>query len=295
MRWGAIYSGLLHLAIVLLALGVLPHVTPPMSEIPPAIPVELVRIDKETNIKKMVKAEEEPKPEPEKPAEPEPQPQVQASLPPPPEPEPIKPPDIAPPPEPVPDIKLPEPMPVPEVNIEEPKPAEVTPPNPETADARPRQKPKPPAPKSKTSQMDKLAALLNKLPTKEQQTEGDEAAPTDPENVKGVGQQTELTMTEMDALRNQMKRCWSVPAGSANAAALIVSVRIWLNPDGSLQREPAIVDMGALAGGDPAYRVAAEAALRAVRMCQPYQLPVEKYSSWREIEMRFDPRDMLGG
>lgn len=293
MRWGAVYSALLHAVIVLLALGVLPHVRPPLSEIPPAVPVEIVTIDEETNIKKMVKAEE-PKPEEplEKPAEPEPQ--KQAALPPEPAPETPKPPEVTAPPEPVPDVKAPEPMPVPQVDFEKEKAAEPTP-SPETADARPRQKPKPPAPKTKTSQMDKLAALLNKLPTSTPSDAGEKAAPTDQENIKAVGSATALTMTELDALRNQMKRCWTVQAGAANPEDLIVTVRIYLNPDGSLAREPQLVEQGRLASGDPSFRVAAEAALRAVRMCQPYQLPVEKYSDWRDIEMRFDPREMLGG
>jgi hypothetical protein len=35
--------------------------------------------------------------------------------------------------------------------------------------------------------------------------------------------------------------------------------------------------------------------VRAVRRCAPYNLPAEKYDSWREINVTFDPREMFGG
>jgi hypothetical protein len=35
--------------------------------------------------------------------------------------------------------------------------------------------------------------------------------------------------------------------------------------------------------------------LRAIRECQPYQLPLAKYDVWKEIELDFDPRDMFRG
>ena len=42
-------------------------------------------------------------------------------------------------------------------------------------------------------------------------------------------------------------------------------------------------------------QVAAESALRAVQRCAPFNLPVEKYDSWKEIIMTIDPREMFGG
>jgi len=42
-------------------------------------------------------------------------------------------------------------------------------------------------------------------------------------------------------------------------------------------------------------RAASEAASRAVYQCQPYRLPADRYSLWREINpLRFDPRQMMG-
>jgi hypothetical protein len=55
---------------------------------------------------------------------------------------------------------------------------------------------------------------------------------------------------------------------------------------------PIVVNRSQL--GDPFFRAAAESVLRAIRRCQPFNMPVEKYKSWRDIELTFDPRKMLG-
>ena len=39
--------------------------------------------------------------------------------------------------------------------------------------------------------------------------------------------------------------------------------------------------------------VAAEAAVRAVRECSPFDLPADKYSTWRTITWEFDPSQMM--
>ena len=71
-----------------------------------------------------------------------------------------------------------------------------------------------------------------------------------------------------------------------------VTIGIDLLPDGSLAAEPRVLDTGF----DPLSQIAAESAIRAVRICAPYDmLPPEKYSAWRDIEFIFDPREMLGG
>jgi hypothetical protein len=51
----------------------------------------------------------------------------------------------------------------------------------------------------------------------------------------------------------------------------------------------------AAAASNPYMRTAAEAALRAVNVCEPYKLlPSDRYDSWREIVMTFDPSRMIG-
>ena len=69
----------------------------------------------------------------------------------------------------------------------------------------------------------------------------------------------------------------------------------FLAQDGSLAQPPQLEPQTrTAAASNPYMRTAAEAALRAVNVCEPYrQLPVEKYEAWREIVMTFDPSKMI--
>lgn len=98
-----------------------------------------------------------------------------------------------------------------------------------------------------------------------------------------------LTLSEMDALRSQMQRCWNPPIGLANGEELIVEVQIRLAPDGSVVN---IDRIGAQNVGR-LYDVAADAARRAVLQCQPYRLPTSKYDAWKDVQVKFDPRDLF--
>jgi hypothetical protein len=99
-------------------------------------------------------------------------------------------------------------------------------------------------------------------------------------------------MSEIDAIRRQIERCWNVPAGARDAENLIVEIRVRLNPDGSVFQAE-ILDTVRLAS-DAFYRAAAESALRAVRLCSPLQLPPKKYNVWKIVTLRFNPKEMFG-
>lgn len=296
MRFGVVLSAVLHAGVLLATMIVLPRWSTEIERPPLAIPIEF-EIGDVTNIKANPKPEkeepeEEVKPEPEPEPEPEPKKAEQAApklaaAPPAPEPEPE--------PEPIP---VPKKEPKPEPKEEKPKEAEKPKPK-VTAKAAPRVKPKAP-PKKPSFDLNKVAALLDKLPEETRQQQ-DEAPDTEPRSNSGpaterVGLGTSVTLSEIDALRAQVSRCWSPPAGAANPEDLIVTVKISLNTDGTLASAPEVAarDRGRVIS-DQYFRVAAEAAIRAVRRCEPYRLPVEKYSTWREIELRFDPRELLGG
>jgi colicin import membrane protein len=45
--------------------------------------------------------------------------------------------------------------------------------------------------------------------------------------------------------------------------------------------------------GDALFRIAAEAAVRAVRECSPFDLPADRYAAWRVITWEFDPSQMM--
>ena len=164
---------------------------------------------------------------------------------------------------------------------------------------KPRTKPAPP---TELANFDptRIAALLDQRDEPEAVAVevADALAPEPPKVISRTAalQNRPLTVSEIDAFRAQIERCWSVPAGAADAENLVVALRIYLNPDGSLARAPEIVERARMdRPGQEFFRAAAESAMRAVLKCEPYGMfPAEKYDLWREIELKFDPISMLG-
>ena len=160
-------------------------------------------------------------------------------------------------------------------------------PKPETPKPAPQAKPAPPQPKFDPS---KVAALLDKRDPTRLAAAGD-VIHTAPSLGARTGAASQLTQSEIDALRAQIQQCWNPPAGVTDAKDLIVQIRLQLNQDGSLTADPTLMNRGSHAF----FRVAAESALRAIRRCQPYKLPIAKYDVWRDVEVTFDPREMFRG
>ena len=146
--------------------------------------------------------------------------------------------------------------------------------------------PKPDQPPKKQTAQD-FAALLNKL-TATPKTPPN--AKVGPRVVQGIGAANAMTADLADALKSQIYQCWSPPVGAPNASDLVVDFDLTLNPDGT----PGRATSDALSSANPYTRAAAEAARRAIFQCQPYKLPADRYSQWREISpLRFDPRQMM--
>jgi hypothetical protein len=103
-----------------------------------------------------------------------------------------------------------------------------------------------------------------------------------------------VTQGELDAVRRQIERCWSLPAAAKDADGVVVAIRVQMNADGTPRT--AVIDAEAGASGHPLFRVAAESALRAVLnpRCHPFKLPPEKYERWRTMTLVFNPKEMFG-
>lgn len=102
-----------------------------------------------------------------------------------------------------------------------------------------------------------------------------------------------MTMSEEDALRKQLEKCWNVPFGAKDVENMVVEIFMVINPDRTL-REARIVDTIRY-NSDNFYRATADSALRAVRssLCSPFDLPPDKYDTWNTITVRFNPKDMF--
>jgi outer membrane biosynthesis protein TonB len=253
-----------------------PNPNPPRPDAKPEIP------EVETPV-----AKPEPKPEPPKPA---PVPPSSAAIAPPPE--------VARPPEPKPAppllLKPPEPKP-------EPKPVE------KVEAPKPREKPQPPLQMAKNEQKPEekkydpgqFETLLKNLapqpsaPSADVPPQRPRVASARPSSQPKAPLGSQLTASELDLIRQQIARCWNVPAGARDAKDLVVEIRVAVDRDGTVQ-QATIVDQSRL-NSDPFFRAAAESARRAFfnPQCRPLHLPAEKYAIWKDLVVDFSPKDIL--
>ena len=104
-----------------------------------------------------------------------------------------------------------------------------------------------------------------------------------------------LTLSEEDALKAQLFGCWSVPLGIPYKPDLLVSIRLKLKPDGTTSKIEVVDHAKMNKPGQKFYKVLAESALRAVRLCQPLRVPTAGYERWKELQLNFDAKGMLAG
>ena len=249
--------------------------------------------------KPVAKKTASPKPAPPKPAAPKPAPQ---------KPKPKPAPTVAATPPPPPKPKLPK-KPKPAVK---PAPPKAEKPPTATAAVRPVARPKPPqlkprkpkkAKKPAPSAFDKLLRSVAKM----KPTAGDQAARKAPKKPlpqtaaapiaapdRRFNPNAKLSVSELDAIRDQIADCWNIPAGAKGAEDLIVDIFVRMNPDGTV-RAAEVTDKSRMRV-DPFFRTAAESAIRALRnpRCSPLRLPLDKYDLWKTFTIGFNPRDMLG-
>ncbi|MGF9563441.1 hypothetical protein [Neorhizobium sp. JUb45] len=98
-----------------------------------------------------------------------------------------------------------------------------------------------------------------------------------------------LSMSEMDALRGQIQNNWSTFAGIEGLQGMIITVSFSLDEGGNIVGSPKVSSTG---GSDTARRTMEASARRAVMKSQPFQgLPADKYDTWSEVIVNFDPSD----
>jgi outer membrane biosynthesis protein TonB len=329
MGKSAILSGLLHLAVLLLAVFGLPwlHNTNEVIEATPVTTISAAQFAQRQSKKPPAqKKQEEPKqqeippapaapdvaqpePDPEEPAPPEPAPAVEPAPQPPPEPpqqaelppEPPRPPEPAvqpEPPQPEPQVIAPEPPP-------QPKPEPVPAQEPQVAEAQPKPVPpkKPQPPKKKEE------------PKKKEQPKQEQVAADDTSFLKDIEKKLKknqkksqpqpqqqaalppsdydgppLTQGEKDLIKQQIEDHTSIDPGMQGLDGFIVEVKVIMNPDGSVQS--AKVDYSK-SNPHPNWHIFAEACARAVNKSSPLRMPPEKpYEAWKQMTLVFHGKEM---
>lgn len=266
------YSAALHLLIMLFAVFGLPSFLQPEAPPPPAvIAVDILPMSPITNVKPSdlplsKKEQEKPKQAEKKPPKP-----------------PTK---SEPPPE-------PKPEPKPEKKEEVKK-----------AEPKPEKKPEPKKEKPKKAEEKDLDAVLKSLRENQKQEEQqedtkkekskEEAGTKVKSDRQNYDPEVPLSISEVDAIRSQIERCWSVPAGAKDAHELKINLYLELAEDGTVLNVELADDIKSRYNSDSFFRAAADSAIRAVQKCSPLKnLPADKYQTWRDIYMTFDPKEIL--
>ena len=150
-----------------------------------------------------------------------------------------------------------------------------------------------PAPRPQQPKFDprKVAALLDKRDPQRLAAAGATLNST-PSLGSPAGKSATLSQNELDALRARLMSLWNPPAGSRNIEELIVQVRVKLTIDGRLVGAPRVLSNG----NSPLFQAARDSALRAIYRGQPFDmLSPATHEIWKEMDITFDPRDLVRG
>lgn len=277
MRDGVIFSALFHLAVFIFAVVGLPEFRRPPPIVDQPISVEVVTIDQFTNPPRgKPEVSKKKKPEAKKPETRK----SPALTPTPKEPEPKPEPKVA---------ALPTPTPKTATKVK-PKDDKAADPKRTRAKAKPR-----PKPRRKRLDFASVLRSVKNLDKKAKTAPRERSADAARKGARTNLATRPLSMSELDAVRRQIARCWNVPVGARDAETMVVDIYVVMNPDRTV-REARIADASRMQR-DPFFRTMAESALRAVLnpRCSPLELPETKFELWKTFTLGFNPKDMLGG
>ena len=269
MHRSVLISSGLHLLIIFLAAMSLPFIAKKPLELPPLVSIELIQITDKTNIPYAPKAKkiiEKIKKEKEK--------LVSEQAPP----KKVK-------------KEKPDAVPLPDQEIEKIKKIEEKKQNPEKEINEVKQVSE--FEKEEIFDTNTIAALIDKSKENLAETtkKTDKITQSQDQSMNLSG----LTLTEEDALKAQIFGCWSIPLGLPYTENLLVRIKLQLKPDGTVMKSEILDHARMNKPGQGFYKVLAESALRAIQLCQPLRVPTTGYERWKDLQLNFDPKEMLEG
>ena len=189
------------------------------------------------------------------------------------------------------DNQTPEAVPLPEKTVKQIKTKEEKKQNPEKVDEEVKQVSE--FEKKELFDPNSIAALIDK-------SKQDTTDVKTPKNLVSQDQEknienSSLSLSEEDALKAQIFGCWSIPLGLPYDENLLVRIKLKLKPDGSVIDSEILDHARMNKPGQGFYKVLAESALRAIKLCQPLRVPSTGYERWKDLQLNFDAREMLEG
>ena len=269
MNRSILISSVFHLMLIIITTLSLPFLAKKPIDLPPIVSIELIQITDKTNIPYAPKAKkiiDEIKEKEKK--------LVSEQA----------------PPKKVKKIK-PESVPLPNEKVEKVKKPEEDRQNPEKIDTEVKQVSE--FEKDELFDPNNIAALIDKSKEETADTINkiDKVTQDQQKNIENIG----LSLSEEDALKAQIFGCWSIPLGLPYNENLLVRIKLQLNPDGTVSQSEILDHARMNKPGQGFYKVLAESALRAIKLCQPLRVPTTGYERWKELQLNFDAREMLEG
>ncbi len=269
MSRNLIISSILHAILIIITAMSLPFLAKKPIDLPPIVSVELIQISDKTNIPFAPKAKKiiEKVKEKEKKLVSEQAPPKKVKK------------------------EKPDAIPLPDENTKELKKIKDDKQNPEKIDNEVKQVSE--FEKDELFDPNNIAALIDKSKVEEADTinKTQKVTQAQDRNVDNIG----LSLSEEDALKAQIFGCWSIPLGLPYDKNLLVRIKIQLKPDGSVIKSEILDHARMNKPGQGFYKVLAESALRAIKLCQPLRVPSTGYERWKDLQLNFDPREMLEG
>ena len=269
MNRSILLSSVLHVLLIIITAMSLPFLSKKPIDLPPIVSIELIQITDKTNIPFAPKAKkiiEEVKEKEKK--------LVSEQA----------------PPKKVKKIK-PDSVPMPEDEVEKVEKIKEDKQNPEKIDSEVKQVSE--FEKDELFDPNNIAALIDK--SKEETAETTNKTDKVTQDQQRTVESSGLSLSEEDALKAQIFGCWSIPLGLPYNQNLLVRIKLQLKPDGTVAKSEILDHARMNKPGQGFYKVLAESALRAVKLCQPLRVPTTGYERWKELQLNFDAREMLEG
>ena len=268
MTRNIIISSSFHLIIILIAAMSLPFLSKKPIDVPPIVSVELIQITDKTNIPFAPKAKkiiEKVKKKEKLVSEQAPPKKVKKDK--------------------------PDAIPLPDKKIEKVEKIKEKKQNPEKIDNEVKQVSE--FEKKELFDPNSIAALIDKSKEDSAETniKDNRITQNQEKNIENSG----LSLSEEDALKAQIFGCWSIPLGLPYSENLLVRIKLKLKPDGSVISSEIIDHARMNKPGQGFYKVLAESALRAIKLCHPLRVPSTGYERWKDLQLNFDAREMLEG
>ena len=106
----------------------------------------------------------------------------------------------------------------------------------------------------------------------------------------------QLSISEIDLLRQQLTSCWIAPAGAVIERGMFVKISAKIQQNRKIYNESVRIIDTNISNTNPFYGPITESAMRTLLNpdCIPLKLPEKKYNLWKNLTITFDYSIMKG-